>query len=467
MNKPVVYIVIYSLYQHVYKLALSVKHGLEEQGVNAQIFQVAETLTDEVLAKMEAPPKPDIPIMTVEKLSEPDGILFGLPTRFGTMPAQMKTLLDASGALWAKGALAGKFAGTFFCTASQHGGQETTALTAVTYFAHHGMLFVPFGYAHPSIIDKNDDQVVGGSAYGAGTVSDGDGSRQPSLVELDIAKQQGANFGTVVGCFVRGRYKSDNVNQKVAAVGETSSNDATGNTPTTEASGTSTSDAGATNAPAEQGERISGATRVGDSNAGKVAGAGVAGAGVGAASALAASRSKSDTSADKTTDIDRTTGVTNTHNTNVPNAPANTSMIKSTSDKNAIDGPNTSSASVPPNTTTVNTDTDLATPETANKTNTPTTTGASTHVGNNQKSTSGLGLTATGPTDSSGIANQDKTKQSSADSVVKAAAAASDGKDPTKVGAEAGANAASSANALPNTKKPKQSKLKKYFCCGF
>ncbi|KAI9354224.1 NAD(P)H:quinone oxidoreductase, type IV, partial [Pilaira anomala] len=203
MTKPVVYIVIYSLYHHVYKLSLAIKDGLESKGVEVKMFQVQETLSDEILTKMQAPPKPDLPIMTIDRLSEPDGIMFGLPTRFGTMPAQMKALLDASGALWAKGALAGKFAATFFSTASQHGGQETTALTAVTYFAHHGMLYVPFGYASPA--QGAVDEVIGGSAYGCGTISDGDGSRQPTETELGIGHQQGENFATVVSTFVRGR----------------------------------------------------------------------------------------------------------------------------------------------------------------------------------------------------------------------------------------------------------------------
>lgn len=205
MTKPLVYIVIYSLYHHVYKLSFSLKEGLESKGVEVQLFQVQETLSDEILSKMQAPAKPDLPIISVDKLAEPDGILFGLPTRFGTMPAQMKALLDASGALWAKGALAGKFAGTFFSTASQHGGQETTALTAVTYFAHHGMMYVPFGYANAALGSVSEDEVIGGSAYGCGTISDGDGSRQPSHTELAIAENQGANFAEILNVFVKGR----------------------------------------------------------------------------------------------------------------------------------------------------------------------------------------------------------------------------------------------------------------------
>lgn len=203
MTKPVVYIVIYSLYHHVYKLSLSIKEGLESKGVDVKLFQVQETLSDEILTKMQAPPKPDLPVITIDKLAEPDGVLFGLPTRFGTMPAQVKALLDSSGALWAKGSLAGKFAGTFFSTASQHGGQETTALTAVTYFSHHGMMYVPFGFANNALFGLHE--VVGGSPYGSGTVSDGDGSRQPTETELSIAKNQGANFANVVATFVKGR----------------------------------------------------------------------------------------------------------------------------------------------------------------------------------------------------------------------------------------------------------------------
>ncbi|CAO0802131.1 unnamed protein product [Mucor circinelloides] len=198
-----VYIVIYTLYHHIYKLAVEIQKGLEAQGVNVKVFQVQETLSDDILQKMHAPAKPDLPIITVDQLTEADGIIFGIPTRFGTMPAQLKALLDATGKLWATGALAGKFAGTFFCTASQHGGQETTALTTVTYFAHHGMVYVPFGFASAHLFDNSE--VVGGSAYGAGTVANGDGSRQPTEKELEIARTQGENFGKVVVTYVRGK----------------------------------------------------------------------------------------------------------------------------------------------------------------------------------------------------------------------------------------------------------------------
>ncbi|KAI9279469.1 NAD(P)H:quinone oxidoreductase, type IV [Umbelopsis sp. AD052] len=198
-----VYIVIYSLYGHIYTLAQEVQKGLEASGVTTKLFQVAETLSDDVLQKMHAPPKPAIPVIKVDELTEPDGIIFGIPTRFGTMPAQIKALLDATGKLWATGALSGKFAGTFFSTASQHGGQETTALTTVTYFAHHAMIYVPFGFANAHLFDNTE--VIGGSAYGAGTIANGDGSRAVSDKEKEIAKNQGENFGKVVSTFVNGR----------------------------------------------------------------------------------------------------------------------------------------------------------------------------------------------------------------------------------------------------------------------
>jgi NAD(P)H:quinone oxidoreductase type IV len=200
---PVIYIVYYSTYGHIYTMAKAVQKGLESQGVEVKIFQIAETLPEEVLTKMYAPPKQDVPIITVDDLKNADGILWGIPTRFGTMPAQIKTFLDATGALWQSGALAGKFTGTFFSTAAQHGGQETTAFTTITYFAHHGMIYVPLGFANPHMFDNSE--VIGGSPYGAGTVANGDGSRQPSEKELSIAETQGENFAKTVKTFVAGK----------------------------------------------------------------------------------------------------------------------------------------------------------------------------------------------------------------------------------------------------------------------
>ncbi|KAG0181342.1 hypothetical protein DFQ28_010794 [Apophysomyces sp. BC1034] len=213
---PKVYIIIYSLYHHVHTLSLSIKKGVEASGAEATIFQVPETLSDEVLQKMHAPPKPDLPVISVDDLKDADGFLFGIPTRYGTMPAQMKAFFDATGQLWATGALAGKFVGTFYSTGGQHGGQETTAFTAITNFTHHGMNYVPLGFANELMFDTTE--VMGGSPYGAGTIANGDGSRQPSQKELAIAVTQGENFGKLLSIMEKGKQ----IQEKPAARAPTS-----------------------------------------------------------------------------------------------------------------------------------------------------------------------------------------------------------------------------------------------------
>nr|VDD21533.1 unnamed protein product [Brassica oleracea] len=142
-----VYIVYYSMYGHVEKLAEEIRKGAASvEGVEAKLWQVPETLPEEALSKMSAPPKSESPIITPNDLTEADGFVFGFPTRFGMMAAQFKAFLDATGGLWRTQSLAGKPAGIFYSTGSQGGGQETTALTAITQLVHHGMIFVPIGY---------------------------------------------------------------------------------------------------------------------------------------------------------------------------------------------------------------------------------------------------------------------------------------------------------------------------------
>ncbi|KAA8523785.1 hypothetical protein F0562_010208 [Nyssa sinensis] len=180
----------YSMYGHVEKLAEEIKKGAASvEGVEAKLWQVPETLPDEVLGKMGAPPKSDIQIITPGELAEADGFIFGFPTRFGMMSAQFKAFLDATGGLWKTQQLAGKPAGIFYSTGSQGGGQETTALTAITQLVHHGMIFVPIGYTFGAGMFEME-KVKGGSPYGAGTFA-GDGSRQPSELELEQAFHQG------------------------------------------------------------------------------------------------------------------------------------------------------------------------------------------------------------------------------------------------------------------------------------
>ncbi|TFK47633.1 flavo protein WrbA [Heliocybe sulcata] len=198
MSSPRVAIVIYSMYGHVAKLAEAVKAGLESAGGKATIYQVPETLSDEILAKMHAPPKSSYPVISPAELTNFDAFLFGIPTRYGNFPAQFKAFWDATGQLWASGALAGKFAGVFISTASPGGGQESTAIAAMSTFAHHGIIYVPLGYKNAFPQLTNLEELRGGSPWGAGTFAGADGSRQPTKLELEIAQIQGKQFWELV-----------------------------------------------------------------------------------------------------------------------------------------------------------------------------------------------------------------------------------------------------------------------------
>ncbi|KAI9139483.1 flavodoxin-like protein [Paraphysoderma sedebokerense] len=193
MAKPQVYIVIYSMYHHIYKLAQAVKEGVDATGhAECTIYRVPETLPEEVLTKMHAPPPPPVPVISAADLVKADGIIFGVPTRFGNVPAQMKSFMDSCGQLWAKGELVGKLAGAFSAAATQHGGIESTIISCLSFFAHQGMLYVPVGYTDPAVSDIS--AVNGGSPWGASTIAGGKGERQPSDIELQIARTQGKFF---------------------------------------------------------------------------------------------------------------------------------------------------------------------------------------------------------------------------------------------------------------------------------
>lgn len=187
-------IITYSMYGHIDTLAKSIQQGVEAAGGKADLFRVEETLPEEVLEKMYAPAKPDIPIATTETLEEYDAFLFGIPTRFGNVPAQWSAFWDRTGGLWAKGALQGKPAGIFVSTGGYGGGQETTVRTCLTYLVHHGLIYVPLGYKNVFAELSNIEEIHGGSPWGAGTLSAGDGSRQPTELELRVASAQGRTF---------------------------------------------------------------------------------------------------------------------------------------------------------------------------------------------------------------------------------------------------------------------------------
>jgi NAD(P)H dehydrogenase (quinone) len=142
-----------------------------------------------------APPKNEsIPIITPEKLTEYDGFLFGIPTRFGNYSAQWKTFIDRLGGLWQTGSLFGKYFGLFISTGTLGGGQESTAIAALSSWVHQGLIYVPLGYKNTFHLFGDVNEVRGGSPWGAGTFSAADGSRQPSAKEIELAEIQGKVF---------------------------------------------------------------------------------------------------------------------------------------------------------------------------------------------------------------------------------------------------------------------------------
>ena len=193
-------IVFHSLYGHVFKMAEAVAEGAREvEGADVNVFQVAETLPDDVLETMGALETKKmfahIPIATVDTLSEADAIIFGTPTRFGMMSAQMRTLMDRTGGLWAEGALIEKVGSVFTSSATQHGGQESTILSFHTSLLHQGMIIVGVPYSESRQMTM--DEITGGSPYGSSTIAGGDGSRQPSENELAIAHFQGKHVAEI------------------------------------------------------------------------------------------------------------------------------------------------------------------------------------------------------------------------------------------------------------------------------
>ena len=142
--------------------------------------------------------KLDLPVMDPrgDDFIGADGYVFGIPTRHGTMPAQMKTFWDATGGHWAKGSLVGKPYTLMTSTSTQHGGQETTALASIPVMTHHAMVYVPIGFTHPNLSEI--EEAVGGTPYGAATFTGPTGARMPSAKELEIAEHQGGHFGKFI-----------------------------------------------------------------------------------------------------------------------------------------------------------------------------------------------------------------------------------------------------------------------------
>jgi len=195
-----VLIVYYSTYGHINKMAEAVAEGVREiKGAEAILRRVPETLPEEVLEKMGAveaqQSMSNVPICKVEELASADAVIFGTPTRFGNMCGQMRQFLDATGQLWANGALVGKVGSVFTSSATQHGGQESTILSFHITLLHHGFIVVGLPYTFQG--QTRIDEITGGSPYGASTIAGGSGERMPSENELNAARFQGKHVAAI------------------------------------------------------------------------------------------------------------------------------------------------------------------------------------------------------------------------------------------------------------------------------
>ena len=195
-----VLIVYYSMYGHINRMAEAIAEGAKTvKGAEVVLRRVPETLPKEVLVKMgaiEAQKKfENVPVATVDELESADAVIFGTPTRFGNMCGQMRQFLDATGGLWAKGALVGKVGSVFTSSATQHGGQESTLLSFHITLLHHGLVVVGLPYSFQG--QMRNDEVTGASPYGASTIAGTQGERSPTENELQAARFQGAHVAAI------------------------------------------------------------------------------------------------------------------------------------------------------------------------------------------------------------------------------------------------------------------------------
>lgn len=186
-----VLVLYYSSYGHVEQMAYAVAEGARSAGAEVDVKRVPELVPEDIAKKSYFKLDQEAPIARVDDLANYDAIIVGAGTRFGTVASQMRNFWDQTGGLWASGKLVGKLGSVFTSTATQHGGQETTIIGFLPTFLHHGMVVagLPYAFAGQSGVEE----VKGGSPYGATTITDGDGSRQPSNVELEGARYQGAH----------------------------------------------------------------------------------------------------------------------------------------------------------------------------------------------------------------------------------------------------------------------------------
>lgn len=184
-----VLVLYYSTYGHIEAMAGAIAEGVRRGGVTADIRRVPETVPEEIARKAHFKLDQAAPVATIAELESYDAIIVGTGTRYGRISAQMAAFLDQAGSLWARGALNGKVGAAFSSSATQHGGQEMTLFSIIANLLHFGMTIVGLPYSHQGQMTL--DEIVGGAPYGATTIAGGDGSRQPSAIELEGARHQG------------------------------------------------------------------------------------------------------------------------------------------------------------------------------------------------------------------------------------------------------------------------------------
>jgi NAD(P)H dehydrogenase (quinone) len=197
-----VQVIFYSMYGHVHRMAEAIVEGAKQvPGAEVSLYQVPELIPDDVLEKYGAKAAKatlsKIPVAKVEQLADAQAIIFGTPTRFGNMAAQMRNFLDQTGPLWMKGALVGRVGSVFASTGTQHGGQETTITSFHSTLLHHGMVIVGVPYTEPGLMYMAE--ISGGTPYGATTMAGADGLRQPTENELKVARYQGKHVTEIAG----------------------------------------------------------------------------------------------------------------------------------------------------------------------------------------------------------------------------------------------------------------------------
>lgn len=189
-----VLVLYYSSYGHIETMANAVAEGARSAGAQVDVKRVPETVPEEVAKNAYFKLDQAAPVASIADLEHYDAIIVGTGTRFGRMSSQMAAFLDQAGGLWARGALNGKVGGAFTSSATQHGGQETTLFSIITNLFHFGMTIVGLPYSHQGQMSVTE--IVGGAPYGATTIAAGDGSRQPSEIELAGARHQGELIAT-------------------------------------------------------------------------------------------------------------------------------------------------------------------------------------------------------------------------------------------------------------------------------